>query len=75
MLSWLHSQIPVMWQPCSLLTKKQEYAMTICTVDVHKFSAPKLDWNLTKLERMCWIPGKTLHHLVSTARDASDICR
>ena len=33
--------------------------MTICTVHVHDFFAPKLDWNLTNLGRMCWIPGKT----------------
>ena len=59
MLSCLHSQIPVTWQPCSLLTKKREYAITICTVRVHDFFAPKLDWNLTNLGRMCWIPGKT----------------
>ena len=41
MLSWLHSQIPVTLQPCSLLTKKQEYAMTICTVHVHDFFRAK----------------------------------
>ena len=59
MLTWLHGQIPVTQQPCSLLTKKQEYAINICTVRVHDFFAPKLDWNLTNLGRMCWIPEKT----------------
>ena len=44
------------WHPCTLLTEKQEYARTIYTVDVHGFFAPKLDWNLTNLGRMCWTP-------------------
>ena len=47
------------WQPCSLFTKKQQYARTICTVHVHAFLAPRLDWNLANLGRMCWIPEKT----------------
>ena len=51
-------QIPVRWHPCSLLTEKQEYARTSYTVHVHGFFAPKLDWNLTNLGKMCWIPGK-----------------
>ena len=58
MLTLLHGQIPVTWHPCSLLTKKQEYARTIYAVHVHGFFAPKLDWNLTNLGKMCWIPGK-----------------
>ena len=41
------------------LTKKQEYELTICTVHVDGFFAPKLDWNLTNLGRMYWIPEKT----------------
>ena len=58
MLTWLHRQIPVRWHPCSLLIEKQENARTIYTVHIHGFFAPKLDWNLTNLGRMCWIPGK-----------------
>ena len=34
MLTWLCRQIPVRWQPSSLLTKKQEYEMTICSDSV-----------------------------------------
>ena len=58
MLTFLHWQIPVRWHPCYLWTEKQEYTRTIYIVHVHGFLAPKLDWNLTNLGRMCWIPGK-----------------
>ena len=34
MLTWLCRQIPVRWQPSSLLTKRQEYEMTICSDSV-----------------------------------------
>ena len=63
MLTWLHGQIPGRWQPCSLLTKKQEYSVTICTVHVHDFFAAKLDWNLPNLVRMCWIPEKSTRRM------------
>ena len=52
MLTWLHEQIPARWKPSSLLTKKQEYATTICTVHVFGFFAPKLDLNLPNLGRI-----------------------
>ena len=41
MLTWLHWQIPVRWQPCSLLTKKQQYAMTMCIVHVYLHGFPR----------------------------------
>ena len=58
MLTWLRRQIPLMWQPSSLLTKKHEYAMTICTVHVHGFFAPKHVWTCRILEGCAEFPGK-----------------
>ena len=42
-----------------ILPKMQECKMKIFTVPVHGFSAPKLDYRLPKLGRMCCIPEKT----------------
>ena len=56
--TWLHGQISVRWQPCSLLTKKQEYAMTICTVHVFFFCAKAPIGTCQILQGCAESPGK-----------------
>ena len=52
-LIWLHEQILMTRQRSLILIKMQECWLKNCTVHVHGFFAPKLDWHLQKLGRMC----------------------
>ena len=49
--------------------------MKICTVPVHGFSAPKLDWPLPKLGGMCCIPRENQQQeCIDVASDSMFAC-
>ena len=70
MLSWLHSQIPVTWQPWPR-SRSMRWQSAPCMNMI--FFAPKLDWKLTNLGRMCWIPGKTDRKNLTPPRSDHDL--